>query len=678
MTMEHDFEMYDRLVPATLCPLHPDNESTIRWDSVDELKQIQHHFSPEVYCPFHHDTDGMKDIVLTQTYQGATPLIMAAREGSLEAVRFILEEWKADVHAVGTFHRLGKKIQGVSPLFVAAARGYEHVVRFLVEKGADVHCRTISENSDYSGLTPLHAAVQFLMGDCTACRCSQQENIIRFLVEECGADPSATSSGGVPIWVLSYYDVKPVTLLIKLGMDLRQTSPIMQRTCLHYWAGRTRDTRSLDVVRLLLERGAELKPLDTLGLTPLMVAAIGNEGTPNLLVLDFFLDDLADAFTTQEKVDALEVAGSSLLGYKDSPESIELGYNYWATALRLRTEATPTALVKSFPFTTRPGRSVEFMTIGELEQVKHSPPATRKTQAVLVRQRIMSGISSGGFVRYHWPLLKILLRRWANQGEFSRFLDLSFATLEALRQFGQLEPNIWTMVVTTVHDVTVIMRQNSGNVALLNPDNLLTTMQLIEDTDRHHLPGNADLEVRLANGQFVNHLDSIRKFVSILADRDDLDMEIRHSLYRLVRRDGRDHNGRNLLLIAAQKSVDSALFPTVRLLVEVGADPDAVDVMWNSAMHLVARRALEPLDSPTVNLLLQAETHHDRRNIQRRTALEVYYDRTGQNLRQDMMPTWGLIVPSLACQSARTVRRYGISYDATDIPSTLFSFIRLH
>ena len=57
--------------------------------------------------------------------KGCTPLIMAAQNGHMEVVRFLVEEGKADVDKATTD-------DGSTPLLLAAQKGHTEVVRFLV------------------------------------------------------------------------------------------------------------------------------------------------------------------------------------------------------------------------------------------------------------------------------------------------------------------------------------------------------------------------------------------------------------------------------------------------------------------------------------------------------------------------------------------------------------------
>jgi len=89
------------------------------------------------------------------------------------------------------------------------------------------------------------------------------------------------------IWTNDGCDVDALAKLMNQGMDLTQWCSPQNRTDLHYWAAghyfytiptddiTSHQEDSLAVVKLLVEKGADLLTLNSLGLTPLLAAAIG-------------------------------------------------------------------------------------------------------------------------------------------------------------------------------------------------------------------------------------------------------------------------------------------------------------------------------------------------------------------------------------------------------------------
>ena len=99
----------------------------------------------------HRPRDEVALLVSTRT-NGATPMLMACRNGHLEVVEYLYERCDADIEQPGSVTFDGETIEGAPPLWVAAAAGHVPIVRFLVRRGASVNCTTKTNS------TPLRAA----------------------------------------------------------------------------------------------------------------------------------------------------------------------------------------------------------------------------------------------------------------------------------------------------------------------------------------------------------------------------------------------------------------------------------------------------------------------------------------------------------------------------------------
>ena len=84
--------------------------------------------------------------------QGATPLIMACRNGHPEVVTYLVGECGADLHQVGSVTFDGETIDGAPPLWCAAAAGHLKIVKYLIKMGAGCNQTTFTNS------TPLRAA----------------------------------------------------------------------------------------------------------------------------------------------------------------------------------------------------------------------------------------------------------------------------------------------------------------------------------------------------------------------------------------------------------------------------------------------------------------------------------------------------------------------------------------
>ncbi|MFW5827586.1 MAG: ankyrin repeat domain-containing protein [Alkalispirochaeta sp.] len=114
-------------------------------------------------------------------YRDKTPLLMAAEQGHMEIVRYLVEEAEADVNATTPESR-GE----VTPLRYAISNEDYEMVRYLVQNGADVN------KANRAGWTPIM----------TAARTGNRE-IIGYLLDQ-GADLEArTEDGTTPVRIAS-------------------------------------------------------------------------------------------------------------------------------------------------------------------------------------------------------------------------------------------------------------------------------------------------------------------------------------------------------------------------------------------------------------------------------------------------------------------------------------------
>ena len=147
-------------------------------------------------------------VIARKHRSGATPLIMASRNGHLIVVDYLLDECGADIEQLGSVTFDGESIEGAPPLWCAAAAGHFEVVKLLIKHGANVNNTTLTNS------TPLRAA----------CFDGHLE-IVKHLVE-CGADIEIANRHGHTCLMIACYkgQSKIVKYLIEKGADIGRKS----------------------------------------------------------------------------------------------------------------------------------------------------------------------------------------------------------------------------------------------------------------------------------------------------------------------------------------------------------------------------------------------------------------------------------------------------------------------
>lgn len=155
----------------------------------------------------HKSKDVVKQLVQSKT-NGATPLIMAARNGHFEVAKYLIEQCGADLEQPGSVTFDGETIEGAPPLWCAAAAGYLNIVQFLVTRTASVNKTTLTNS------TPLRAA-----------SFDGHLDIVKFLVEH-GADIEIANRHGHTCLMIACYKghYEIAKYLLEKGADVNRKS----------------------------------------------------------------------------------------------------------------------------------------------------------------------------------------------------------------------------------------------------------------------------------------------------------------------------------------------------------------------------------------------------------------------------------------------------------------------
>jgi len=489
----------------------------------------------------------------------ARQLLENCRTGKLVGVKIIIGGLGTDVNTTAAYRFVSDDREisiEASPLFVAAGNCNLEIAKYLIRKGANVNSRVNFHISVYSrkyaGMSPLHAAVCLRPDK----NWIQKRAMIELLMSS-GADASALTANGSSMWMLCHRANIERRLLVDFAVSLTQQFPTKNCAALHHFASShgyaasafAKDT-SLPIVELLLAKGADPKALDSCGLTPLNVAAIGwpfgpHRG-PNEPVLSYLIK--RNDTSLLEKINALELAGAMLILERQSEISIPQALGYWDEAQDLRDSAHGSIRKLQLEVSSIvPWRAVEWTTRDELRELQHRPLAEQMIQALLVGRRILSSVSSRPLV--HHLLTRFVLtlfNRLLTGNRYTELLDICWIMLEGARGHdpGDSE-ELWTMIASVTYSlVTALRKLKNQHNPILNLETLKISMELVLETNcrsPYLLDVSRDpFADRFVSGSF-EPLTTIFHLVVLLSEIPEMvTHETKCCLHQFIKRDGRD------------------------------------------------------------------------------------------------------------------------------------------
>jgi len=470
-------------------------------------------------------------------------------------------------------------------------------------------------------------------------------------------------------------DVDSITALINHGLDLKQRYLDSGETILHYFSGHPRgftEEDSLAIVRLLVERGADLLARDIEGFTPILRAANSGYSRRNFSILDYLLE--LDGIGRMEKIDALELAGASILLDDRNAPLFPKAFDYWRRAHHLREmekDASGSSAEKSLG--PKKGGTMEWTGLAELEHVIQHPEE-HKIQSLHVRFRVLSSRSWEAVGMEAVGVSMAIASGQNHTTAFVKRLEIRLVVLNTICRFNPcdaLKGLHFKLRVSTVVTVTII-------IDLLEKESLLPS-EMYETS--------LDLILRALNllkpdDFFANEFNLFNNLFAVMFRIPGMLSEESHrnSLIRLLRERVGSYQLGFLLLLACEYTENERYLATIRLFLDAGADPNVgLDRAGNASLHIVAKMEHQ-LSEAATTLLLEKGAHVDRVNKAGQTAVDVWIQtriengaETGWNAR----PDWCRTVPNLLCLAARSVRVHKIPYkNAT--PATLHSTVAMH
>lgn len=343
----------------------------------------------------------MKALVSSRT-TGATPLVIAARNGHYDIVYYLLTHTNVDVEETGSVIFDGETIEGAPPLWCAAAAGYLKIVKLLVNKGARVNSTTKTNS------TPLRAACF-----------DGHYDIVKYLVKNKADIEVANRHGHTCLMIACYKGhYRIAEYLLKLNADVNRRS-VKGNTALHDCA----ESGSLDILRLLLGKGATMD-VDQYGMTPLLAASV----TGHLAIVEHLIS--LDTLSRDDRIAALELIGATFV---DKKRDMVSALAMWRRAMEERYLNAP-YLPKPISRIRVPAydNAVEVTDIQALDDLVMDPDAMRM-QALLVRERILGPAhpDTSYYIRYRGAI-------YADTGRFDRCIELWTYALTMQQQVDYL------------------------------------------------------------------------------------------------------------------------------------------------------------------------------------------------------------------------------------------------
>lgn len=587
--------------------------------------------------------------------QKTTPFIIANRNGHDKVVKLLLHHFDTDIEQVGTVKFDGYIIEGATALWCAAAAGHLDVVKVLINVGhADVNHTT------YSNSTPLRAA-------CFDGRL----DIVKYLIEH-KADLHISNKYNNTCLMISCYrgHRRVVQYLLEQGADPNAKANC-GATALHFSSERGH----LSITKDLVEYGAAML-LNDQGMSPLHIAAESSHAA----IVEYFCS--MSSVSRLEGIEALELLGASFANDKDNYD-LDRAYHYMWLAMQkrymenekggilLKTVMTP---IEAYDY------RLEAQTVAQLEQMRDDSDAIHM-EALIIRERILSESNA--------EIPHPIIFRGAVFADTARFDRCTALWMRALvlrqRNSRSIAKDLlrFAQVFSQMLHIGVYLDSRLPRKVFEH-----SIMELKRDKRKCDDASVSD-KPALCEAIDSNIYTALYLLVILtkLKYSKDEEHELCKLIYRFVRLDLiSSKTGYSPLHLVLDENtyvddfhvVDVVTFPcgaAAKLLVECGADVNAVDMKGNTPLHNIVKYTKPISDFLTLHsvimLLIDNGCHMDVCNKDQETPLDV----SATGVAEIILRTQGKI--SLKCIAARAVKKQGLVYQG-NIPASLEDFVALH
>jgi Fem-1 family protein b len=355
------------------------------------------------------------DLYLNQIYdeadgQKCTILMIACLNGHGMIIDMLLHRFKPDLEVLNNIlldegDTSKDMFIDVSVLWAAASINNFQIVQLLVKYGANVN-HTTKTNS-----TPLRGACY-----------NGNVDMARFLIKHGAAIHIAKENNETNLMVSVWHNHAAMTtyLLDELGCDVNESDNTGYST-LYYAVHRG----SLELVQLLLERGARNFRATINQMSPLMWAAEKRRIS--------LVDAISPHCSLLEQIEAEELLGSAFVCTKPDERDLEQAFQYFYRALERRLTHNLSKPLRSTTIEIFDNRQ-ECQTLDQLKEIR-SNLDNMYIEALLIRERLLTAANSE--YRYSLFYRGAIL---ADNGQHLRTIDYWLYEL-ALRQQHSISPD---------------------------------------------------------------------------------------------------------------------------------------------------------------------------------------------------------------------------------------------